>query len=305
MYDPTRLAALVAVAEAGSITRAAERLGYTTPALSQQLAKLEREAGTALLVRHHRGARLTGAGELLVARARRVLDEMDRARHELARLAGLSGGILRLGTFQTAGIHLLPPVLSAFHRAHPDVELTVADYEPPDGIAAVAAGRVDLALTHSYEPAEPVPLPSAVSAEPVLVEELVLVTAPGHALTSGSSRLPLTGLAGRQLISMAPDHPARQGVEAALARAGATPSVLVATPGYALVCALVSAGLGVAVVPEMVARTAATPVSMRALEPGDLRRTISVVHRTDETAPAADAFRALLRGAFGRAAQQN
>jgi DNA-binding transcriptional LysR family regulator len=305
MYDPTRLAALVAVAEAGSITRAAERLGYTTPALSQQLAKLERETGTALLVRHHRGARLTGAGELLVARARRVLDEMDQARHELARLTGLSGGTLRLGTFQTAGIHLLPPVLSAFHRAHPDVELTVADYEPPDGIAAVAAGDVDLALTHSYEPAEVVPLPAAVAEEPVLVEELVLVTAPGHVLTSGSSRLPLTELAGQQLISMAPDHPARQGVEAALARAGATPSVLVATPGYTLVCALVSAGLGVAVVPEMVARTAATPVGMRPLEPGDLRRTISVVHRAAETAPAADAFRALLRGAFGRAAQQN
>ncbi|MEU6936597.1 LysR family transcriptional regulator, partial [Streptomyces rubiginosohelvolus] len=63
MYDPTRLAALVAVAEAGSITRAAARLGYTAPALSQQLAKLEREAGAALLVRHHRGARLTAAGE--------------------------------------------------------------------------------------------------------------------------------------------------------------------------------------------------------------------------------------------------
>jgi DNA-binding transcriptional LysR family regulator len=70
---------------------------------------------------------------------------------------------------------------------------------------------------------------------------------------------------------------------------------------YALVCALVSAGLGVAVVPEMVAATAATPVSARLLEPGDLRRTISVVHRADVTVPAADAFRALLRGAFGRA----
>ncbi|GAB2851104.1 LysR family transcriptional regulator [Streptomyces deserti] len=301
MYDPTRLAALVAVAEAGSITRAAERLGYTPPALSQQLAKLEREAGTALLVRHHRGARLTGAGELLVARARRVLDELEQARHELARLTGLTGGTLRLGTFQTAGIHLLPPVLSAFHRAYPDVALTVADYEPPTGVAAVAAGEIDLALTHTYEPADPVRLPGAVRAEPVLVEELVLVTAPGHALTSGTSRLPLAELAGQPLISMAPDHPARQGVEAALASAGATPSVVVATPGYALVCALVSAGLGVGVVPEMVARTAATPVGTRPLEPGELRRTISVVHRADEAAPAADAFRALLRGAFGRA----
>ena len=241
MYDPTRLAALVAVAEAGSITRAAERLGYTTPALSQQLAKLEREAGTALLVRHHRGARLTGAGELLVARARRVLDELDRARHELARLTGLSGGTLRLGTFQTAGIQLLPPVLSAFHRAYPGVELSVAFHEPPAGVTAVAAGEIDLALTHTYEPAEQAPLPAALSSEPLLTEELVLVTAPGHALVDGSTRLPLAELAGEPLISMAPDHPARREVEAVLARAGATPSVLVASPGYALVCALASA----------------------------------------------------------------
>ncbi|WP_028800400.1 LysR family transcriptional regulator [Streptomyces sp. 142MFCol3.1] len=301
MYDPTRLAALVAVAEAGSITRAAERLGYTPPALSQQLAKLEREAGATLLVRSHRGTRLTGAGELLVARARRVLDEMERARHELAHLAGLSGGTLRLGTFQTAGIHLLPPVLSAFRRTYPDVELAVADYEPPAGVAAVAAGEVDLALTHTYEPAAPVAVPASVSLEPVLVEELVLVTAPGHVLAGGSARLALAELAGQPLISMAPDHPPRRGVEAALARAGATAAVLVETPVYALVCALVSAGLGVAVVPEMVARTAATPVGTRLLEPGDLRRTISVVHRTDETSPAADAFRALLRGTFERA----
>jgi molybdenum-dependent DNA-binding transcriptional regulator ModE len=78
MYDPTRLAALVAVAEAGSITRAAARLGYTAPALSQQVAKLEREAGAVLVVRSHRGARLTAAGELLAERARRVLDETTR-----------------------------------------------------------------------------------------------------------------------------------------------------------------------------------------------------------------------------------
>lgn len=102
---------------------------------------------------------------------------------------------------------------------------------------------------------------------------------------------------------MAPRHPARQGVEAALAAAGATPSVVVETPGYAVVCALVSAGLGVAVVPEMAARTAATPVGSRHLEPGSLRRTISVAYRTEEAAPVADAFRALMRGAFGRAAR--
>ncbi|MEV3930538.1 MULTISPECIES: LysR family transcriptional regulator [unclassified Streptomyces] len=301
MYDPIRLAALVAVAEAGSITRAASRLGYTAPALSQQLAKLEREAGAALLVRHHRGARLTAAGELLAGRARRVLDEMDQARHELARLAGLSGGRLRVGTFVTAGIHLLPPVLTAFRRAHPDVELAVTDYEPPAGVAAVAAGDVDLALTHAYEPAAAEPMPAGVSAERLLVEELVLVTAPGQMLSEGSGPLPVAELAGRPLISSAPEHPPRRGVERALAEAGATPAVVCESPGYALVCALVSAGLGVAVVPEMVAAMSPAPLAVRRLEPADFRRTISVVHRGDRNTAAAKTLMALLRSGFGRA----
>ncbi|MFE7776905.1 LysR family transcriptional regulator [Streptomyces sp. NPDC057445] len=301
MYDPTRLAALVAVAEAGSITRAATRLGFTPPALSQQLAKLEREAGAALLVRHHRGARLTPAGEVLAAHARRVLDEMDRARHELARLAGLSGGRLRVGTFTTAGVHLLPPVLSSFRRSHPDVELTVAEYEPPDGVAAVASGEVDLALTHAYEPAEPFPLPAGVCLEPLLVEELVLVTAPGQLLAGGSGRLRVEELAGRPLISSAPSHPSRKGVEDALAKAGATPAVVCESPGYALVCALVSAGLGVAVVPEMVASMASSPLGVRHLEPPAFRRTISVAHLGDASGPAARSLRALLRAGFARA----
>ncbi|MEV3988278.1 LysR family transcriptional regulator [Streptomyces sp. NPDC049837] len=302
MYDPVRLAALVAVAEAGSITRAAGRLGYTAPALSQQLAKLEREAGAPLLVRHHRGARLTAAGEVLVARARRVLDEMERARHELALLNGLTGGRLRVGTFTTVGIHLLPPVLSAFRRAHPDVELAVTEYEPPRGVAAVAAGQVDLALTHAYEPAGAEPPPTGVFLEPLLVEELVLVTAPGHVLAEGSGRLAVAELADQPLISSAPAHPARRGVEGALREAGARPAVVCESPGYALVCALVSAGLGVAVVPEMVAAMDPAPLGVRLLEPAAFRRTISVAHRGDESGPAAQSLRALLRGGFGRGA---
>ncbi|WP_411082368.1 LysR family transcriptional regulator [Streptomyces sp. cmx-18-6] len=302
MYDATRLAALVAVAETGSITRAAAHLGYTAPALSQQLAKLEREAGATLLVRHHRGARLTAAGELLAGRARRALDELDQARHELAQLAELSGGRLRVGTFTTAGVHLLPPVLSAFRRAHPDVELAVTEYEPPGGVAAVAAGEVDLALTHAYEPAAADPPPPGVTLEPLLVEELVLATAVGHRLAEGTGRLAVTELAGRPLISSAPTHPPRRGVESALAQAGATPAVVCESPGYALVCALVSAGLGVAVVPEMVASLSSTPLAVRRLEPAAFRRTISVVHRGERATAAAATLLALLRSGFGRGA---
>ncbi|WP_442817662.1 LysR substrate-binding domain-containing protein [Streptomyces sp. NBC_01591] len=227
---------------------------------------------------------------------------MDQARHELARLSGLSGGRLRVGTFTTAGMHLLPPVLSAFRRAHPDVELAVTEYEPPQGVAAVAAGEVDLALTHVYEPTAAVAWPAGVFAEPLLVEELVLITAVGQMLSEGSGRLPVTELAGRPLISSAPTHPPRRGVEQALAEAGATPAVVCESPGYALVCALVSAGIGMAVVPEMVAAMSPTPLSVRRLDPASFRRTISVVHRGDRASAAAATFQALLRSGFGRSA---
>ena len=88
------------------------------------------------------------------------------------------------------------------------MELTVAEYEPPDGVLAVAAGEVDLALTHAYEPAEPAPPPAGVILEPLLVEELVLVTAPGHALAGGSGRLPVADLAGQPIGG--PRTPGRQ-----------------------------------------------------------------------------------------------
>ncbi|MBT2425785.1 LysR family transcriptional regulator substrate-binding protein [Streptomyces sp. ISL-112] len=163
-------------------------------------------------------------------------------------------------------------------------------------MAEVTAGEVDLAPTHTYEPAVADPPPPGVTVEPLLVEELVLATAVGHRLAEGSGRLPVAELAGRPLIR-APARPPRRGVESALAAAGATPAVVCESPGYALVCALVSAGLGVAVVPEMVASLSSAPLAVRRLEPAEFRRTISDVHRgdrrgVDAARPAAERFRA-------------
>ncbi|GAA2936190.1 LysR substrate-binding domain-containing protein [Streptomyces enissocaesilis] len=178
---------------------------------------------------------------------------------------------------------------------------STASAVPLTASTARAAPAVDLAPTHAYEPAPAVPLPSGVAAQPLLDEELVLVTAPGHAPATGSGRVALAELAGQPPISSAPSHPPRQGVEAAPAAAGATSAVVCESPGYALVCALVGSGLGGAVVPEMVAAMATTPVGVRSLEPAGLRRTISVAYRPGGASPAADTLRALLRGGFGRA----
>ncbi|MEW2516932.1 LysR family transcriptional regulator [Actinacidiphila alni] len=300
MYDPTRLAALVAVAEAGSITRAAARLGYTVPALSQQLAKLEREAGAELLVRTHRGTVLSTAGEVLVPHARLVLDQMERARLELAELAGVSGGRVRVGTFSTAGMHLLPPVLTAFRRSHPAVRLIVAEYEPPAGLVAVAEGAADLALTHVYDGAPDAGAPGGVTVEPLLVEELVLITAPGQALAASAAPLALAELDGQPLVSSPDTYPNRRAIEVALDVVGARMPVVCETPSYVTVCALVSAGLGVALVPRMVADAAAVPLGVRALAAPGIRRTIALGWREQERGPSAAALRALLLAGYRR-----
>lgn len=300
MYDPTRLAALVAVGEAGSITRAAARLGYTVPALSQQLAKLERETGAQLLVRTYRGTVLSPAGEVLARHARLVLDQMERARLELAELAGVSGGRVRVGTFSTAGMHLLPPVLTAFRRAHPAVTVSVAEYEPPAGLAAVAEGSVDLALTHTYEGAPDAGTPGGLTVEPLLVEELVLITAPGHALSADPLPLRLPELQGQPLVSSPESYPNRRAIEAALRASGVTMPVVCETPAYVTVCALVSAGLGVGVVPRMVAGAAGVPLGVRPLAAPGLHRTVALAWRPQERGPAVAALRALLLAGYRR-----
>src|SRR3954469_12508767 len=126
MLDVRRLTVLREVAQRGSFSAAAEALSFTQSAVSQQIAALERESGTKLIERNPRGLRLTDAGRALVDHADAILARLDDAEEELAAIAGLRGGRLRLATFQSAGATLVPRAVGEFHRRHPSVELTVA-----------------------------------------------------------------------------------------------------------------------------------------------------------------------------------
>ncbi len=119
MLDTNRMFTLREVAEHGSITAAAAALGYTTSAVSQQIAKLEKEAGQPLLERHARGIVLTEAGRSVVKHTERILIELEAADAELAEIKGLRAGVLALGTFPTAGSSLLPLVVKEFKTRHP------------------------------------------------------------------------------------------------------------------------------------------------------------------------------------------
>src|SRR4051794_38439585 len=146
MLDVRRMRVLREVAQRGSFSAAAEALSFTQSAVSQQIAALEREAGTVLVQRSARGVRLTEAGEAVVRHTDAILARLAEAEAELEAIAGLTGGRLRMASFESAAATLMPLAIAAFRAEHPGVELSMLMMEPEDSAPLLRAGELDLAL---------------------------------------------------------------------------------------------------------------------------------------------------------------
>ena len=147
MLDVRRMRVLREVALRGSFSAAADSLSFTQSAVSQQIAALEREAGTVLVERSARGVRLTEAGEALVRHTEAILGRLAEAEAELEDIAGLRGGRLRLAAFESAAATVMPLAIARFSKAHPAVELSMTLMEPEESLPAMRMGDVDLAIT--------------------------------------------------------------------------------------------------------------------------------------------------------------
>src|SRR4051794_37300908 len=132
MLDVRRLRVLREVAAHGSFSAAADALSYTQSAVSQQIAALEREAGTRLVERSARGVKLTDAGRALVGHADAILARLADAEQELEAISGVRGGRLRLAAFPSACATLMPLAVARFRERHPGVELSLHPADPPD-----------------------------------------------------------------------------------------------------------------------------------------------------------------------------
>jgi DNA-binding transcriptional LysR family regulator len=150
MFDVKQLRVLRAVAEHGSFSAAAEALSYTQPAISQQIAALEKRAGTTLVDRGSRGVRLTDAGQALVEHAEVVIARLAAAEAELEAIAGVRGGRVRMSSFPSAGASLLPPAVALFSERHPEVELTFTEQEPEEAVQLLRSAELEVALVFEY-----------------------------------------------------------------------------------------------------------------------------------------------------------
>ncbi|MCS5717100.1 LysR substrate-binding domain-containing protein [Herbiconiux sp. CPCC 205763] len=271
-----QLRSFVEVARVGNFTHAAELLHLAQPSLSRQIASLEQDLGAELFHRARSGSTLTTAGESLLPLARRMLADADSVRRELNELAGLQRGRVRLGATPTLCISLVAEVLSAFHAAHPAIELHLSEQGSRRLLDELAAGELDLALITTSD---------ATSAErftvsPLLVEELVVISSAGAVPVTTRASIGLADVAALPQIVFSSTYDLRSTTDAAFHAADLAPEVILEGAEMDAVLRFVERGLGVAIVPAMVLIDRPGLRSVRLAAP-TLTRTISLARPSD------------------------
>jgi DNA-binding transcriptional LysR family regulator len=286
MLDSRRLRVLCEVAKHGSFSGAAAALGYTQPAVSRQIATLEAEVGALLVRRVPQGAVLTDAGQLLVQRAQSILAALQEAESELLALSGLQGGRLRMGTFASAAASIVPLAVTRFRELHPAVELAIQMSDPVDSFPRLRAGELDLALTHESS--------SEVSDDLDLVhlfdDPMYVAMRPHHPLAD-ADEVRLADFAGEPwMLATTSTCPDSRLFLRACHQAGFEPRVAFQNDDYTAILGFVAAGVGVALIPDMVCRNLRDDVVVRELTPQPPTRPIAAALPRGYRSPAAAAM---------------
>jgi DNA-binding transcriptional LysR family regulator len=315
MLDATRLRVLVAIARHGSVTAAAQALNYAQPSISHHMARLESETGAKLMERAGRGIRLTEAGRLLAERAEEILGRLDAAEAELAAHVGLRQERVRLAAFGSALGTLAAAAGSALraNRAAADVSLVQA--EPADALRMLRVGEVDVALVFRYrqEDEQPAganhrsqmpgwwdwPRDDGLRWRPVLDEPVYLITpTASQRKTEGGDRHNGAAPQASNRAGAAVSNPAAVSLLARYAghrwiagcercqdillrlcdSAGFCPDISVTTDDYVAAQALVAAGLGVAIMPDLALRALRHPGVSATELPGTRRQVLAITY---------------------------
>jgi DNA-binding transcriptional LysR family regulator len=282
MLDVKRLRLLSELARRGTIAEVARVVGYTPSAISQSLMQLEREAQVTLLERDGRRVRLTPAARGLVARADRVLAELDAAEAELAAEHQAVRGNIVIGTFPSAAIGLVVPAIVELSERHPELSCTVREHEPEDGLALLRSGELDLLVSESYDAVDPAPI-GGLDSHLLSTEPLLLVLPRQHparepvALETLSDARWIAGFAGTQFDAVLAE---------ACRSAGFAPRIVHRADDALMLQTLVGAGLGVGLLPALACAGSADVRFARVVPPPPRRHVSALVRRGAAGRPA-------------------
>lgn len=282
MLDVRKLRLLRELAHRQTIAAVAEAMNYTPSAVSQQLSALEREAGVPLLERTGRRVTLTPAALTLVDHTETILATLERAAADLTRATEHLAGTLRIGAFPSAVPTILTPALIALTGQHPGLEVVVTELDPATAPAALRTEAVDVALVQEYDHV-PVPPDPALDTDPLLAETIYLAALDDDPLPQHRDAPWIAGTPGTLCHAM---------TIRVCEAAGFTPRIRHHVDDFSAVLALVAAGRGVSLVPELGART---PPGNVVLSPLPTRRHTRLAYRRGTRAhPIVSAARAAL-----------
>lgn len=271
---------LMAVVEAGSLTKAAKELGCTQSAVSHSLDNVENELGFSILKRSHSGIRLTAEGERILPAVRALLSSAEQLNQMASSIRGLDSGRVRIGTFTSVAVQWLPGVLKAFQGDYPNVEISLLNGDYHDVEQWLLDGSIDIGFVN---------VPCTLGCECItLIQDRMLAIFPKDSRFASYSRFPLTECETEPFISLlaSSDHDARRALDAA----GVKPNVRFYTKDDYAIIAMVEQGLGMSIMPELLLRGRHDNLLTLPLLP-DYKRTIGMaIAAGDKAGPATRKF---------------
>jgi DNA-binding transcriptional LysR family regulator len=297
MHDLRLLSVLREVALRGSFSAAAEALDYTQPAVSQQIARLERQVGVKLIEREPRGIRLTPAGDVLVRHTERILAQIAAAEAELGEVAAQARGRLRIASFATAAGTLVPRAVAAFRRVRPSVEVEISLLDPPDSIPAVRRGDLDVAIVEEGGFAGDTPTDGL--AVEHLLEDRMWVSLPADHPLATRHAIDLADLRDEDwmLACLSGTCADSNVVLRACREAGFQPRIAYTSDDYFAIQGLVASGMGVALIPGLGLASTRDDVAVRPVRGRPPHRRVAAVTAQDARGGAIPTMLECLRDA--------
>jgi LysR family transcriptional regulator, transcription activator of glutamate synthase operon len=289
-----QLRSVVAVARYASFTKGAAALSLAQPALSQQIAALERELGVRLFERTNRRVALTDAGRRFTIRAERILADLDAAAEEMSEVAGGLRGRVTIGTYQSFSEFMLPKLLGRFHGQHPGIEVALREGMTDELLAGLREGRIDVFIGQLDEPA-PVEI-AELHQEPLYEDELMLAVAGSHRLSSRSS-VRMEELRDEPFVIFRPGSSSTHRLYALARAAGFEPRVAFESVDSNTVRSLVAEGLGVALYPRLLGNAPGPRVALLSFAPQRAMRRMLLATRTTPYSPSVRLFIDFIREA--------
>jgi DNA-binding transcriptional LysR family regulator len=303
MHDLRLLSVLREVALRGSFSAAAEALSYTQPAVSQQIARLEKQVGVKLIEREPRGIRLTPAGEVLVRHTERVMAQLAAADEELLEVAAQARGRLRIGAFATAAGTIVPRAVVAFRQLRPAIEVDISLLDPEESIPAVRRGDIEIAITEEggFE--------GEVSTEGLQVEHLLddhmWVSLPADHPLATRHAIELSELRDEDWMFACLSGTCADSnvVLRACREAGFQPRIAYQSDDYFAIQGLVASGMGVALIPGLGLASTREDVAVRPVKGRPPHRRVAAITAGDPTGGAIPTMLECLRDAGARYAE--